>query len=219
MRTGPGTGLIVLMEIKWAVAGQHCARGDRKGGETGEDPWFIWNFVIELILKINFKHDVNPTWQSLLLGIKQCSFLLSDLKNRADTRLRFWVVFIKNFEQKALRSKCQVFRYFGYDVLPATTCLIIIINATSCSHVKKDHINLWVGVPHTYVITVIIIHNYYYYYYYYYRYYHHYHYWCYYHYYYYCCCYCYSYQFISLWLWDKINTCSAQNDWLTSTKK
>lgn len=43
-----------------------------------------------------------------------------------DTSLWIWVAFIKNLEQKALRSKCQVFRYFGYDAAPATAHLIII---------------------------------------------------------------------------------------------
>ena len=97
-----------------------------KGGETGEGPWFVWYFDFELSLKISLKHDVSPTWQSVLLGIKQGSFLSSDLKNWADTRFWLWVAFIKNFEQKALRSDWQVFRYFGYDFGPAAAHLIII---------------------------------------------------------------------------------------------
>ena len=120
------------------MAGQHCTWGDRKGGETEEDLWFVWYFAIELSLKIKLKHDVSLARQSLSLGIKQRSFLLSDLQNLVDTKLWDWVAFIKNFKQKALRSKCQVFRYFRDDVVPAATCPLNYHQLASHTAISMD---------------------------------------------------------------------------------
>ena len=110
--------LIVLMVIKQAVAGQQCTRVIEKKGETGEDPWFVWYFVIELSLKINLKHDFSPTWQSVSLGIKQHSFLSSDVKNWADARLWLWVDFIKTLSKRLWEVSAKYLGTLGMMLHP-----------------------------------------------------------------------------------------------------